>query len=78
VGCTHKVSLAAVCKQCMKFYYSVEVERDSRVKRSEEVEKDEVGERLHFRENSKSTGYIIYTVSWIVRVESLLMVIDFE
>ena len=44
----------------------VEDERDGRIRRFEEAEKDEVGERLHFRENSKSTGYIIYTVSWMV------------
>ena len=75
MSCIYKASLAVVCKQ---YYYSVEVERDGRVKGVEEVEKDEVGERLHFRENSKSTGYIIYTVSWIVCVEIRLMVIDFE
>jgi len=59
--------------------YSGEDEKDGKVRRVEEVEKDEVGERLHFRENSKSTGYIIYTVSLMVRIiKSLLMIFGFE
>ena len=37
--CLYKVSLS----------YSVEDERNDRVRRVEEAEKDELGERLHFR-----------------------------
>jgi len=55
--------MVSLCKHC---HYSQEDEKDGGLKKFKEVEKNEVGERLHFRENSKSTGYIIYTVSWMV------------
>lgn len=42
---------------------SGEDERDGMVKA---IEIDEIGKRLHFRGNSKSTGYIIYTVSLVI------------
>ena len=53
------------CNGDSKFFPSLEgnIQRDEVLKA---IETDEVGERLHFRGNSKSTGYIIYTVSLVI------------
>ena len=65
---TSNNQLIHVKHQCFNFYSNSNKAFKYVPDKKNEVEKDgagDYGERAHFRENCRSPGYIIYTVSYV-------------